>query len=156
MSTAAVLRELKRLGTPQNAKIYRRHGAREDVYGVSFGNLRPLARRLGPDQAVALGLWESGNADARCLAALVADPEALAREDADRWVADISCYLHADLVGELVARTPFALEALDDWTRSREELRASDGLRRARLRPPLRRAAPVGRGVPPRAEAARA
>jgi len=44
---------LKRLGTVQNAKIYRRQGAGEDVYGVSFAKLRPLAKKLAPDHALA-------------------------------------------------------------------------------------------------------
>ncbi|HXV32863.1 MAG TPA: DNA alkylation repair protein [Gaiellaceae bacterium] len=117
-TAAAVLRELKRLGTAQNVTIYRRHGAGEDVYGVSFGNLRPLAKRLGTDHALALALWDSGNADARCLATMVADPAALTRGEADAWVEGIDYYVHADLVGGLVARTPFALEAIDGWTRS--------------------------------------
>jgi len=52
-SSKVVLRELKRLGTVQNAKIYRRQGAGEDVYGVSFAKLRPLAKKLAPDHALA-------------------------------------------------------------------------------------------------------
>src|SRR5512134_536480 len=106
-TAASVLRELKRLGTAQNVKIYRRHGAGENVYGVSFGDLRPLGKKLGTDHGLALALWGSGNADARCLATMVADPAVMTREEADAWVEDIDYYLHADLVGGLVARTPF-------------------------------------------------
>jgi 3-methyladenine DNA glycosylase AlkD len=120
-TAAAVLRELKRLGTAQNVKIYRRHGAGARVYGVSFADLRPLGKKLAPDQALALALWDSGNADARCLATMVADPAAITRGQADSWVGDVDYYLHADLLGGLVARTPFALEAVDDWTRSDED-----------------------------------
>jgi hypothetical protein len=58
-------------------KIYRRHGAGENVCGGGFGDLRPLAKKLGTDRpragARALG---SGNADARCLATMVAEPAA--------------------------------------------------------------------------------
>ncbi|HXV96609.1 MAG TPA: DNA alkylation repair protein [Gaiellaceae bacterium] len=82
-SATGVLRELKRLGTAQNVKIYRLHGAGENVYGVSFGDLRSLARKLGTDHELALALWDSGNADARCLATMVADPSAMARGEAD-------------------------------------------------------------------------
>jgi 3-methyladenine DNA glycosylase AlkD len=120
-TAASVLRELKRLGTAQNVKIYRRHGAGENVYGVSFGDLRPLGKKLGTDHGLALALWESGNADARCLATMVADPAVMTRQEADAWVEDIDYYLHADLVGGLVARMPFALGAIDDWTRSPED-----------------------------------
>jgi len=115
----AVLRELKRLGTAQNVKIDRLHGAGENVYGVAFGELRPLAKRLGTDHELAL--WDSGNADARCLATMVADPAAMTRAEADAWVEGIDYCLHADLVGGLVARTPFALAAIEDWTESPED-----------------------------------
>jgi 3-methyladenine DNA glycosylase AlkD len=113
-SATGVLRELKRLGTAQNVKIYRRHGAGKNQYGVSFGDLRALAKRLGTDHELALALWDSGNADARCLATMVADPAALTREEADAWAEGVDYYLHGDLVGGLVARTPFALAAIDD------------------------------------------
>jgi hypothetical protein len=49
-SAAGVPRELKRLGTVQNVKIYRRHGAGENVCGGGFGDLRPLAKKLGTDR----------------------------------------------------------------------------------------------------------
>jgi 3-methyladenine DNA glycosylase AlkD len=88
-SATGVFRELKRFGTAQNVKIYRRHGAGENVYGVSFGDLRPLAKKLGTDHVLALDLWDSGNADARCLATIVADPAAIPREEADAWVGDV-------------------------------------------------------------------
>ena len=120
-ATAAVLRELKRLGTAQNVKIYRRHGAGENVYGVSFADLRPLGKKLGPDHALALELWASGNADARSLATLVADPARLTRAQADRWAREVDYYLHAGMLATLVARTDFALEAVDDWTRSTKD-----------------------------------
>lgn len=38
-SATGVLREPKRLGTAENVQIYRRHGAGENVHGVSFGEL---------------------------------------------------------------------------------------------------------------------
>jgi 3-methyladenine DNA glycosylase AlkD len=145
-TAAAVLRELKRLGTAQNVKIYRRHGAGENQYGVSFGDLRPLAKRLGTDHELALALWDSGNADARCLATMVADPAALTREEADAWVVGIDYYLHADLVGGVVARTPFALAAIDDWTRSPEDFVRQTGY--------VALASYLRRGEPPLSDAA--
>jgi hypothetical protein len=57
--------ELARLGTAQNRKVYRRHGVGEPLFGVSYGNLRNLAKRIRVDQDLARELWDSGNHDAR-------------------------------------------------------------------------------------------
>ena len=69
-----VLAEWEQLGTAQNVKVYRRHGAGENVYGVSFANLGELKKRIGVDHELALELWQSGNADAQALAAMISDP----------------------------------------------------------------------------------
>ena len=36
MTEKEVLQELEKLGTAQNRKIYKRHGASDNLYGVSF------------------------------------------------------------------------------------------------------------------------
>lgn len=38
-------------------KTYRRHGAPEPLFGVKFGDLRPLAKRIGRDHDLAVRLW---------------------------------------------------------------------------------------------------
>lgn len=85
-------------------KIYRRHGAGENAYGVSFGEPRPPAKKLGTDH----GRHASSGPPAAMTDARVG------RSDYD---------LPADLVGGLVLLSPFAIEAIDDWTRSDEEVR---------------------------------
>ncbi|MEW6014576.1 MAG: DNA alkylation repair protein, partial [Candidatus Zixiibacteriota bacterium] len=85
MNLNQVMTELKKLGTAQTAKIYRRHGAGENLYGVNFANLKVLQKKLKTDQALAEQLWETGNVDARCLATMVADPVKFPDSLADRW-----------------------------------------------------------------------
>lgn len=121
MSLNQVMAELKKLGTAQTVKIYKRHGAGENLYGVSFANLKTLQKILRTDQALAEQLWETGNVDARCLATMVADPDKLSSALADRWISDISFYMLADLVGGLVARTSHAEESMKRWVKSKEE-----------------------------------
>ena len=71
----AVMEELRAAGTAQNVKIYRRHGARGDLFGVSSAHLNALKKRLKTDHHLARALWASGNYDARILATMVADPQ---------------------------------------------------------------------------------
>ena len=48
-----VMKALKRSGTVQNRKIYARHGASGEMFGVSFGEFGKLRKRIGADQEVA-------------------------------------------------------------------------------------------------------
>ena len=55
MNVQEALDTLKSLGTEQNRKIYRRHGAGEDVYGVSFAHLKDLKKKIKTDHDSASG-----------------------------------------------------------------------------------------------------
>jgi 3-methyladenine DNA glycosylase AlkD len=98
MDVAAVLATLAAAGAEATRKTYRRHGAPEPLFGVPFGALRDLAKRLGTDHALAQALWDSGNTDARALAALIADPRALDADLADRWAGGLRYHVVVDLV----------------------------------------------------------
>lgn len=78
-TVAEVMAQLETAGTEQDRRAYRPHGAREPLIGVAFGVLRPLARALGRDDALARDLWATGNTEARTLAGMVADPAAMNR-----------------------------------------------------------------------------
>ena len=56
ITVAGTLKELETLGTAQNRKIYRRHGAGGNLFGVSFANLNALKKGLKTDHALALAL----------------------------------------------------------------------------------------------------
>jgi 3-methyladenine DNA glycosylase AlkD len=108
--------ELEQLGTEQNRSVYRRHGAGESVFGVSFADLHALARRIGTDQQLAADLWATGNADARALATMVADPAAFSSRELDRWLESLDDYLLVDLISGLAAKTPFVYEKAETWS----------------------------------------
>ena len=120
-----VIQELEELGTEQNRKIYRRHGVREDLFGVSFGNIRKLQKKIKTDHSLARELWATGNHDARILATMLADPKI--EEDGPRsdwlesWAADLDNYIIADAFAELVSKTPAAREKAEHWNRSEDE-----------------------------------
>lgn len=121
MNYREVSRELKKRGTAQNRKIYGRHGVREPMHGVSFANLKDLKKRISCDQPMAVQLWASGNHDARVLATMVADSEAIRAAQLEGWVRDLDNYVVADAFSGLVARTAFAQGKADKWMASRKE-----------------------------------
>ncbi len=64
MELAEIMARLEALGTEQNRKVYRRHGAQEPLFGVSFGNLDKLRKELKTNDSLAEQLWSTGNTDA--------------------------------------------------------------------------------------------
>ncbi|MBL8622595.1 MAG: DNA alkylation repair protein, partial [Myxococcales bacterium] len=121
MDVATALGELSAAGSEQTRKTYRRHGAPEPLFGVSFATLRAMAKRIGVDHALAIGLWDTGNTDARCLAALIADPAQLTVATADAWASATRYHTVIDLVAGVVARSPIALERMAQWVGSDED-----------------------------------
>lgn len=127
MTKTQVLRQLKAFGTPQNRKVYARHGVKGPVYGVSYANLGKLTRRIKIDHELALGLWKSGNHDARILATMIADPDEMSARDLDAWVKELDNHALTDALSALASRTPSARKRMEKWTRSRHEWIASCG-----------------------------
>ena len=109
MSTLAeVMAELELAGTAQNRKVYARHGAAEPMFGVSYKELGRIAKPLRTDHALAAGLWDSGNHDARVLALRVADAAAVSKTRARRWLRDVDNYILAEALGGMLAQSPLA------------------------------------------------
>lgn len=129
MNTQEALDTLKSLGTEQNRKIYRRHGAREDVYGVSYAYLKDLKKKVKVDHGLAEGLWKSGNHDARIFAVMIADPKKMDDAALEEWVASVANYPESDAFGDLAARSPASRKAAERWIESDQEWIASAGWR---------------------------
>ena len=124
---SSVLAELEALGTAQNRKVYARHGVNGPMFGVSFANLRKLAKKLRHDHDLARALWGSGNHDARVLALSVADPAEAAIEEIEDWAADMDNYVLIDEFSAFVAATPYLGACANDWTEQDSEWKASAG-----------------------------
>ncbi len=92
----------------------------ERALGVSLPSIRKIARRLGTDHRLALGLWRSGVHEARILATLVADPAAMTAAEADRWVRDIDSWDVGDAAADLFWALPGREERIRAWARRPE------------------------------------
>lgn len=116
-----VLSELEAAGTEQTRRTYRRHGVRGAQFGVKYGDLERLRKRIKTDHALALALWASGNHDARILATKTADPLLAGSAMVDAWAADLDSALLVDAFVEYVARTALARAKADAWATSPDE-----------------------------------
>lgn len=119
MTFAETMRALETAGTEQARKIYRRHGARDPMFGVSFAVLGKLQKKIRTDHALARALWESGNVDARNLATMIADPTQTTATELEGWVNDPRSGFHSGLLARnVIVRTAFAREKALKWIKS--------------------------------------
>jgi 3-methyladenine DNA glycosylase AlkD len=90
--------------------------------GVSVPALRRLGRQLGPDQALALALWDTGIPDAQILAAMVAEPERLTVRQMNAWAASAHSWDVCDQAcNNAYVRSPLAWARVAVWAKSPEE-----------------------------------
>lgn len=85
MKLSDVMAELEKKGSESVKKIFLKHGAREPFFGVKVGDMKPIAKKLKGQQALALELYATGNGDAQYLAGMVADGAAMTRKQLQLW-----------------------------------------------------------------------
>lgn len=126
MERDAVLQELEALGTERTKNTYLRNGAREPLFGVATGAMKPLAKKIKKDQALADELYATGNYDAMYFAGVISDMKK--PEEFERWIEGAYFYMLSDyVVAVSLAEAPFAQELADKWIASGEELKMSAG-----------------------------
>ena len=127
MNVTEMLAELESLGKEQTRKTYRRHGGRDPMFGVSYADFYRLKKKIKTDHDLALGLWESGNLDARVFALMIADPTTVTEKQINAWIKDVDNYGFAQAVGGFVAKTPMAMKYFEKWIESKNEWTAAAG-----------------------------
>ena len=127
MTKTEVIKELRANGTAQNRKVYRRHGIRGDLFGVSYAALGKLQKKIKIDQSLAEQLWATGNQDARALATMVTDPSKIGVGTLNAWVKDVDNRGLAAVLSNVVAGAPSAKGRMEKWTVSKDEMIACTG-----------------------------
>jgi 3-methyladenine DNA glycosylase AlkD len=117
-----VMNELEAMGTDQNIKVYKRHGANGPLFGVSMADLKKLKKKIKKDQKLALQLWDTKNIDAQSLATMIVDHQQLTGDLLDQWTAGIDYYMLVDLfASNVVAPSRFMQSKGEQWIRSEDE-----------------------------------
>lgn len=127
MTYKEAMAELKSYGTAQNRKIYARHGFGSNMFGVSFANLRKMAKKIKTDHELALKLWDSGNTDAQNLACMVADPSIMTQAQANKWAKSVTCSGLAGMASDVIAQTKFAKKMMEKMMKSPKEFICETG-----------------------------
>ena len=119
----AVLAWLERQGTQAARDGMARYAIPSDkAFGVSVGDLKKEAKRLGRSQQLAEGLWKTGWYEARMLASMVGEPEQVTPALMDRWCRDFDNWAICDTVCfHLFDRTPHAWAKVALWAGRSDE-----------------------------------
>jgi len=122
-STTEILKRLRAAGSPVNVAGMARFGIRPaKAYGVATPVIRAIARDHRHDPDLAPALWSTGVLEARCIAALIADPQRIAEAEIERWVREFDCWSVCDSAClALLWRTPFAWRKVREWSRRKPE-----------------------------------
>jgi 3-methyladenine DNA glycosylase AlkD len=92
------------------------------AFGVPMARMKVLAKQLGTDHDLAAELWASGWYEARIVASMVDDPNAVSPEQMDAWSDDFDNWAIVDTVCfNLFDRTPHAWSKVDQWATSDRE-----------------------------------
>lgn len=121
MAPEQVLKQLESLGyeavRKQNARWAAggiQPGATQ--FGVKHGDIRAVAKTIGPDPALAMSLWETRNVDAQLLAVLLLKPKDLSAQEVDWLVRTITFGWVADWLINSVVKPHADKEALrEKW-----------------------------------------
>jgi 3-methyladenine DNA glycosylase AlkD len=118
-----VLERLKAMADPEKVAKMAHFGMVTDArLGIRIPSLRQMAKEIGTEHELALALWESGIADARLLAAFLADPKQVTPEQMDAWAADFNSWDVCDQACcSLFDRTPYAWDKAREWAGREEE-----------------------------------
>ena len=96
MTVKETLTQLEAAGNEKMRAQNTRHGAGDNQFGVRRGDIRKIAKKIKSNHELALALWKTGNIDARFLATLIINPQALSAEDIDRMVRSVNFVEVAD------------------------------------------------------------
>ncbi|MBU6290137.1 MAG: DNA alkylation repair protein [Chloroflexi bacterium] len=121
MDTGLVLEELRRLGKPATAAIYRRHGAHDETWGVTFADLGRLEKALRGRSDLAGPLWDTAVHEARYLATRIADAHAMPITTIEGWLAGARDRGTAAAVADLAARRDDARALALEWVADPDE-----------------------------------
>jgi 3-methyladenine DNA glycosylase AlkD len=90
--------------------------------GVSMANMKALAKRIGRDHKLAQALWKAGVYEARIMAVLVDDADAVTAAQMDRWRRDFDNWSVTDTACfALFDRSPHAFDMVGKWAKLNDE-----------------------------------
>jgi 3-methyladenine DNA glycosylase AlkD len=123
MNCQQVIGTLKSLADPDYLAGMTHFAIKTDrALGVSAPRMRKLAKEIGTDHKLALGLWQSNIHEARVIAALIDDPKQVTKFQMNAWACQFDNWAVCDVCCcVLFDKTAFAWDKAKEWTKRKEE-----------------------------------
>lgn len=130
MTLAQTMSALAAKGSEATKKIFIKHGAKEPFFGVKVADLKVIQKSIKGDQALALQLYATGNADAQYLAGMVADGAKFTPAQLQQWADTPNWTMIAGTIVPWVASEhPDGFALATKWIDSKNENTAVAGWR---------------------------
>lgn len=128
MKLKDVMAALKAKGSEQIKRILTRHGAPASLLGVRIGDMKPIAKQIKGDQALALELYATGIGDAQYLAAMVADGRRMTAKELQTWAQTASWDMISGFaIAWVASENPAGFKLASKWIDSKNEHTARAG-----------------------------
>lgn len=128
MTVDEVMTELAAYGSPTIKNILLKHGVKEPFFGVKIQDLKIIEKKVKKDHDLALGLFNTGNADAMYLAGLIADDSKMTKKDLQTWIEmALSSNISEYTVPWVCAAGNYGFELGMEWIDSKQEHIATAG-----------------------------
>jgi hypothetical protein len=128
MKSPEIMRELAVLDKDSLKKRYIGNGAKEPLFGVATGAMKPLAKKIGKNQMLAEELYATGNYDAMYFAGIIAEPDAMTEDNFNRWMESAYFFMLSDfVVAVTLSEAKIAKTIAEKWLNSTRGLTVSGG-----------------------------
>lgn len=117
-----VILELKSLATAEHFSMLAHFGIENSkALGVKMPLLRQIAKKIGVNHELALELWATEIHEARILASMIENPKTMTEKQFDGWVNDFDSWDMCDVCVDLLAKTPFVFQKIDEYSTHSKE-----------------------------------
>lgn len=114
--------ELEQMGTEQTRKTWLSHGARGAFFGVKIGDMKVIQKKIKHNHALALELYQTGNADAMYFAGLISEPKKMTKQELQDWARKATWSMLSEYtVAWAAAESNFGRELAMTWIDAKEE-----------------------------------
>jgi len=122
MKLKEVMAALKAKGSEQIKRILTKHGAPASLLGVRIGDMKPIAKQIKGDQALAMELYATGIGDAQYLAAMVADGRQMTAQELQTWAQTASWDMISGFaIAWVTSENPAGFKLASKWIDSKNE-----------------------------------
>ncbi len=117
-----IIEDLREMSSSKHFDQLSRFGINTSTaFGIRVPLLRAYAKKIGRSHELALRLWDTNIHEARILASMIEESDLLTVQQVDRWVNDFNSWDLCDTTCDVLGRTPFVLNLIENYSTQKEE-----------------------------------